>query len=423
VPAVRLTNEKVKAVRPPSAGRLRVWDAKCRGLHLSITPGGAYAWVFSYRIGGVSKLLTLTAPGGGSIDARTMAVEQARIWADGLRTRVHAGENPSANRAARKTAVRMVEGVDAWLDEIAPHVKPGVLAEYRRLLARDVLPALGGRAVAEVTSDDVRALMKARVGRRTLANRVHARLRTFFGWCESRGLRAPHTNPCDDVKRYKERAVERFLSDDERRRLGDALSRAESVGLPAAPTTVRQGQRRRKTTRPTPPSARTPANPYAVAVLRFLLLSGWRESEALTLRWDAIDAERGFATLDDTKTGRSQRPLGRSALAYVESLPRVEGSHWVFPGANGERPLREIKRLWWSVRHAAGIPDVRLHDLRHTFAATAASAGESLPMIGAMLGHRDTKSTARYAHLAESAQRRAADDTSAAMAAALGLDA
>jgi integrase len=146
------------------------------------------------------------------------------------------------------------------------------------------------------------------------------------------------------------------------------------------------------------------------------MLSGWREREALTLRWADVDLSRRLAVLPDTKTGKSARHLGAAAIELLASLRRAEGSPYVFPGRLAGSSLVEINRVWFSVRHAAGLDDVRLHDLRHSFASTVASAGGSLLMIRALLGHKDTKTTQKYAHLLDDPVKATADATSAQLA-------
>jgi integrase len=153
-----------------------------------------------------------------------------------------------------------------------------------------------------------------------------------------------------------------------------------------------------------------PANPIAVAALRFLLLSGWRENEALTLRWEFLNVERSHAALPKTKTGRSIRPLGAAVWALFSTLPRVADSPYVFPGAKSNKPLKELKRVWGAVRHAAGLDAVRLHDLRHSHASVGVGdLGLSLPIVAALLGHTKVATTQRYAHLADDPRKRAAD--------------
>jgi integrase len=162
-----------------------------------------------------------------------------------------------------------------------------------------------------------------------------------------------------------------------------------------------------------------PANPYAVDGIRFLLLIEWREQEALTLRWSAIDLERGRVTLDETKTAKSHRAIGAPAIALIAALPRVAGSAFVFPGNVEGQPLREIKRVWMAARHAANLDDVRLHDLRHTVASFAVGSGHSLYLTGKRLGHVRAATTQRYAPLADDARKAMADNVSGAIAAAL----
>jgi integrase len=158
-----------------------------------------------------------------------------------------------------------------------------------------------------------------------------------------------------------------------------------------------------------------PASPVAVAALRFLMFTGWREQEALTLRWDAVDFSCGMVTLEDTKAGRSTRALPAAALELIAEQPKLEGSPFVFPGKVQGKPLQEIQRLWYAVRAAAGLDGVRLHDLRHSVASFAAAQGHSLFLIGKLLGHKDQRSTARYAHLADDARKTMADSVGAAI--------
>ena len=156
------------------------------------------------------------------------------------------------------------------------------------------------------------------------------------------------------------------------------------------------------------------------SAIRFLLLTGFREKEALGLRWAELDLSRKVAVLADTKTGKSVRRLGAAAVLLLESLPRVEGSLYVFPGSTRGKHLIEINRTWYAVRHAAGLGDVRIHDLRHSFASAVASAGGSLLMIRSLLGHKDTATSAKYAHLLEDPVQATADATAEELARLLG---
>ena len=341
--------------------------------------------------------------------------------------RVASGDDPaadaSAGRRAAKDATVAIVCVE-YLDETRAKMKQRTADEYARLFKVYIVPSLGRKPVAQVTLRDVSTLHLAHRAHPYQANRIVQLLKTFFFWAEARGYCAANTNPCRGFSKFpEERQRERFLTVDEVGRLGAALSKAELTGLRPAPSMRSKPSvlpRRRKNIGRNPRTFRSPANPFAVAAIRFLLLTGWREQEALTLQWADVDMERGAATLPNTKTGKSHRPIGAPAIGLLAGLPRLDGSRYVFPGTGGAaRPLREIKRVWTAVRHAAGLDDVRLHDLRHTVASFSVASGHSLFLTGKLLGHARAETTQRYAHLADDARKVAADAVSGALEAAL----
>ena len=150
---------------------------------------------------------------------------------------------------------------------------------------------------------------------------------------------------------------------------------------------------------------------------RRLMLTECRCNEILKLRWDEVDVERNELRLADSKTGQWTVPLSPAAKRVIAARPRVLGNPWVIPGKLNGRPLRNVNRAWCKVRERAGLEDVRLHDLRHSFASRALALGESLPMIGKLLGHARIQTTARYAHLAETSVRESATRISASIGA------
>jgi integrase len=236
----------------------------------------------------------------------------------------------------------------------------------------------------------------------------------FFNFAAAEGLRLAQDNPAQGIEFYPERPRERFLTADEFRRLGAALTTAEERGLPPAPSHRRKPPSE-ATRKHTPKSAvePIPANPFAVAAIRLLAMTGCREGEILSLRWSAVDLDNGYLRLADTKTGKSLRPLGAAAAAVLRDLPRLGDHPFVLPGAKPNDHLKDIKRLWHAVRIEAKLEGLRLHDLRHSFASVPASGGESLLIIRAMLGHARTATTERYAHLGADPVRRAADRAAA----------
>jgi integrase len=195
-------------------------------------------------------------------------------------------------------------------------------------------------------------------------------------------LRDRHSNPCEDIQRYPEHKRERFLSLQEVKALGRVLDEAESDGS--------EGK-------------------YACTAFRLLLLTGCRLSEIQKLKWAHVYLDERELRLPDSKTGAKTVHLGAAAIALLRSLPRVEMNSFVIAGKNAGSYLTDLQRPWRRIRGAAGLEDVRIHDLRHTFASGGLAVGEGLPMIGKLLGHTQAQTTARYAHLAADSVKPAAD--------------
>jgi integrase len=418
----KLTKRVVDAAKPQPRDFF-LWDTNLRGFGLRVWPSGRKTFVLKYQLGGRAGTTKRYTIG----DYGTFTPDEARREAVRLRGMVAKGESPTEQRAAKKAAVRagrmaptIADLAQDFLADRRAKKKARTVDEYDRLLKKDVLPALGKVRVAAVTRAQIANLHLSMSDRPYLGNRTLAILSAMCRFAELHGQRLPGSNPCGGIAPYPERSRERYLTDEELKRLGTALTTAERAGLPPAPKT-NQKPKDPKKAKHRPKSAGTPkpANPYAVAALRFLILTGWRESEALGLRWEQVDFARSLATLPDTKTGRSNRHLGDAALTLLSELPRLEDSPFVFPGGKPGTHLVEIKRVWEAVRHAAGLSGVRLHDLRHSFASVGASGGLSLPMIGALLGHREVSTTQRYAHLADDPRKAAADRVAAQVAAML----
>ncbi len=181
----------------------------------------------------------------------------------------------------------------------------------------------------------------------------------------------------------------RYLTTGEMAALGEALSAAEAEG----------------------------ENEIAIAAIRLLILTGCRKSEILTLKWEHVFFDGAYLALPDSKTGQKIVPLGAPALELMASLPRVEGNPYVMPGEKAKHHLVGLPKVWRRIRERAKLSDVRLHDLRHSFASVGAGAGFGLPIVGKLLGHRDPKTTARYAHIADDPAKAAADRISETIAA------
>jgi integrase len=412
----KLTKSVVESLRPRAA-RYVVHDSIDIGFLVRVGPDGVKTFYVMYRAGkGRSAPKRWVRLGRFG---EQLTVDQARAEARQMLARIRANANdPAAAITERKRSPTVAVLGQAYLDHVRAHLKPNTVKEYARLWKKDTVPRLGTKLVTEVTRSDVSSLHRSMRDRPYVANRVLALLGAFFSYAEAEGRCPKHFNPAHEVKFFREESRETFLSKDAVANLGAALSQAETVGVPPAPN------RRRKRVigdsakhRPKSADALRPANLYAVAAIRFLLLTGWREREALDLQWQDVDLAKGKATLRDSKTGRSVRMLGSPACVLLSELPRVPGSPYVFPGKTPDAPLVEINRVWYAVRHAAGLTGVRLHDLRHTYASVTASTGRgSLLLIGRLLGHTDTTTTQKYAHLFDDPVKAAADATADALA-------
>ena len=224
------------------------------------------------------------------------------------------------------------------------------------------------------------------------ANRCLALFSHSMKTAELWGLREPNTNPCQHVPKFPEKPRSRFLSEKELSRLGKAL-REELA----------------KTN-----------NIYGVAAIQLLLLTGARKSEILGLRWEYVNLERQVIQLPDSKTGEKTIALPSAAINILSSLPRYKNNPFVICGQKDGKPYINIKRIWNRVCSKANLNDVRIHDLRHTFASVAVTGGMSLPAIGALLGHSQPSTTNRYAHFASDPRIAAADIVANEIAARLG---
>jgi integrase len=317
--------------------------------------------------------------------------ELARKRALELLLQISSGVDPAAEKLKRRGRPTLAEFADRYIEEHAKlHKRPASLRLDRTNLSHHVLPLLGGYYLDDIKrshitqfQSDVLKGKSARIskipirhgmrprGGAVVANRCLTLLGTMFALAEKWSVVAPHSNPVRGIAKFPEQRRERFLSRDEFARLGTALELAERS---------------------------SEINPYAVAAFRLLLFTGARLGEIQSLRWEWVDLERGLLLLPVSKTGQKAIRIPDPAIQILKSLPRVEGNPHVLPGAR-RTYLKNLHAPWSKIRSSAGLPDLRIHDLRHAFASVAAAQGKSLQTIGALLGHARTETTERYAHL------------------------
>lgn len=409
--AVQRISKRLVDSLSPTGSEVSVWDDLIPGFGIRMRATGHKSYFVRYRLAGLgrrakSERFTLGEHG-------VITSEQARTLAKQLLGQVAQGLNPAAERASKKTAETVEDVGASFLEDVRSRRKPTTAKEYARLWYKHVVPVIGSSVVTEVSVQDIRRLHRAMRTTPYLANRVVAMLAGFFTFASQEGNGPITENPAHGIEFYPEQPRERFLTPEEFQRIGKALADAERTGLPPAPTHRRiPGKPENQKHRPKTAGISIPANPFAVAAIRLLALTGCRDNEILSLRWNAVDIERGHLRLADSKTGKSVRPLGQSAAAILETLPRFDNNPFVLPGMKPGSHLKEIKRLWYAVRYAANLDGLRLHDLRHSFASVPAESGESLLVLRSLLGHKRAATTERYAHLSDNPVKRAANEAS-----------
>ena len=376
----------------PADGRDRIfWDRELAGFGVRVYPSGRKVYVVQSRAQGGPRRVTLGTHG-------ELTTTQARLRAAQAIDRIKRGEEPAAPPAQAGATI-----ADLAARYLSAHVAQNCNAHtagiYRGSLENHILPEFGMMPLAMVETAHVAALHYRLRETPRAANRALSVLSKMFSLACAWGLVADGTNPCRGVRKYKEKKRERFLTRDEYRRLGMALVEAEAEA-----------------------EIEGAVSPYAIAALRLLMLTGCRLNEILTLRWDDIDRTAGEFRLRDGKTGARMVPLTPTAETVLAGIARVQGNPWVIVGKKPGTHLSTITADWYRLRAHAGLNDVRIHDLRHSYASRALAAGESLSMIGKLLGHADIQSTARYAHLARETERLSAARVGGSIGADIGAE-
>ena len=366
VARIRINKRNVDAIGADGSDRF-YWDADIPGFGFRVRASGRKYFVAQFRANGRLRRMTIGPYGA-------VTPEEARKRAMALVAEAKGGSDPAERRDAERRAATVKLLGKRFLDEYVPdHCKASTAYEYRRSVKLFIEPRIGRRKVAEIQRSDIAALHHAMRSTPYQANRTLGVLSKMFNMAEVWGLRPDGSNPCLHVKRFKEEKRERFLSAEEFTRLGKVLDDILADGSETL---------------------------SAVAAIRLLMLTGCRLSEIQKLRWEHVDLEAGELQLPDAKTGGRAVPLAPSAVRLLRSLPRPEDNPWVIVGRKPGSHLTDLQHPWRRIRKRAELDDVRIHDLRHSFASRALALGEGLPMIGKLLGHTQVQTTARYAHLA-----------------------
>jgi len=363
MPKMRITNRAVESMNPGDI----IWDVDVRGFGARCQ-GVSKKYVVKKRVGQTQRWFLIGEHGS------PWTADKARSQAIIMLGRIASGEDPAAIRDANKSNPTLEEFARIFMDEhVLPKRKARTATSYRDLLERIILPDLGKKKILDIVRSDVESFHKKWRKTPYQSNRALAVMSKIFSLAEMRGLRPSGTNPCRHVEKYEERRHERFLSTEELGCLAQVLAEAEN------------------------------ANAVSISVITalwLLIFTGARLNEILTLRWDEVDFERSMLRLRDSKTGQKAIYLSKPALDVLAKQPRLHGNPYVVFGAKKGSHLVNLQKPWRKFRASAGLEKVRIHDLRHSFASIAASSGLSLPIIGKLLGHSQSVTTERYAHLA-----------------------
>jgi len=367
---------------PPAPREYAIWDTELAGFGLRIRPSGRRSWFVRVRRRGKHQRVTLGAV--EDLDAPTARMQARRILAevalDGLPRRVAQRQSPT-----------FADYVDEFWRDCAHHWKLSTQKRNWDAIRLDIAPQFGLMRLDIIgRSDIIRWRDDCAEGKQAKFNRALPVLAAMLKYAEALGYLRKGSNPCRGTPRFKRKAMERFLSPPEYRRLGLALSQAEET------------------------------HPAQVAAIRLLLYTGARLQEIGGLQWDWVQAPR--LLLPDSKTGPKTIWLCSQAVRILQAVPRREGCPFVFPNQKGTAPLK-LDNWWSKFRRRCALPDLRIHDLRHSYASIAIRHNIPLATIGRLLGHELPETTAKYAHLADETIAEAAARVSGGLANAIGLGA
>ena len=350
-------------------------DGQIPGFAVRVSKSGLKTYCLQYRADGRTRRLKLGTHGAITPnEARKLATES---WAEIAR-----GKDPSGAKQIRRRAPTVSDLCERFLVDYVPHhCKPSTAKEYRRCCDIFIRPALGTMKVDTVLRPDVALLHNKLRDKPYQANRVLGVISKMFNMAEIWGLRPDNPNPTRHVKKYKETKRERYLDLDEIERLLRVLDECVEAGTESI---------------------------FVASAFKLLLLTGCRLSEIQKAKWAWVRG--GSLLLPDAKNGARTVVLSEKAQAILRSLPRYPDNPYIIIGAIEGQHVTDLQKPWRRIRKSAGLEDVRIHDLRHTYASLAAAVGCSLPVIGKLLGHTQAQTTLRYAHLSDAVTRNAANE-------------
>lgn len=414
---MKLIKRNIDALANPQKQQL-LFDDDLAGFGVRIFPTGKKVFVAQYRVGGgrTGRQRRLKIGVYGAITP-----DEARAQAKDILARAHLGDDQAQRRDQIRKAQTVSELIDAWAtDGALVNRRTGARRKQVNvdgdvaLANHHLKPLIGSRTVDGLNKGDIqrlrnqiatgqskakrkgraRGVIKVTGGEGT-ATRTVRLFSSILSYAVDAGIL--ERNPALGIRLAPSGKRHRYLTSEEMRRLGEVLDR------PAPSVT----------------------SATAAIIVRLLILTGARRGEIEGLKWSEVDFQFGMLRKETSKTGAKIIPLARAALQLLDEQRQWASGNqlWVFPAQRGDGHFDGLSKEWRRIRRAAKITDVRIHDLRHTFASVGAGGGVGLSLIGGILGHREASTTQRYAHLADTPLRAAADIIGSEVAASLSWNA
>lgn len=366
----KFTKSYVESLRPTEK-MYEVWDTDIKGLGCMVHPSGKKTYYFLYRHKDARKQrLKVGVHGHITCD---IAREVVRRWMGDLARGIDPKEHNKKQLQKGKEYITLEAFLNLFVEKYKKvHNKPTTVKKDVERINSAIIPFLGRLKISEVMQEDIVRFQEHLSQTPGQFNRCHALLRKAFNLAELWGHRPKNSNPCYGIQRFIEKKKERFLTQEELTRLDEILKTQEQLRVLSL---------------------------FSLAAIRMLLYTGCRLSEILTLQWEDVFLKEGFIHLKDSKTGEKRIPLNESAKSLLRNLNRVENNPYIFVGSKPGTCLVTLQDAWNKIRRLAGLEDVRIHDLRHTFASLAIKQGVDLYTVSKLLGHKHIATTTRYAHL------------------------
>lgn len=349
-----------------------VWDTAIKGFGCMIHPTGKKTYYFLYRCNKSPQKQRIKIGVHGFITC-DIAREIVRGWMGDLARGINPKERNKQQEADVKQSMMMEVFLKLFTEKHRDiyHKKSTIISDNRRLKGI-IIPFLGRMKISEISGDDILKLKDHLKNSPIQFNRCYTLLSKAFNLAELWGYRPKNSNPCHGIQKYPERKKERFLTNSELAKLDEILSREDVLKF---------------------------TSQYSIAAIRMLIYTGCRLGEILSLKWADVFINEGYLHLKDSKTGEKTAPLNESAKSTLKNLEQKVGNPYVFVGDKPGTCLTTLKRAWTKIRSLANLKDVRIHDLRHTFASLAIKQGIDLYTVSKLLGHKNISTTTRYAHL------------------------